>query len=149
MRWTAHLLLLLCAPAQAVQQRVTPAQLCAMSDAVLFGRVSDMETLWAATPEGGLERHAFFEVKESLRGPAMPMADVVLPGGSYGHLTHWVEDVPELQIDGWYVLFLQKAEFGWEIIGGDQGAVPIAPNDLGAGYTRREVSAWLGGCNVR
>jgi hypothetical protein len=145
--WTGALLALSAAPtAPAVQLDVTPAALCSVADAVLLGHVSDLETLWAPTPEGGLERHAFVETQRILRGERAPRFEVILPGGDLGTMHHWVEDVPELRPQATYLLFLAQTAWGWEVIGGERGAVEVAPTGFGQGITIAEAVASIGGC---
>lgn len=135
--------------ASAVQLDVTPAALCSVSDAVVLGRVSDVETLWAPTPEGGLERHAFVETTRALRGGRAARFEVILPGGDLGAMHHWVEDVPELRPQATYLLFLVQTAWGWEVIGGERGAVEVAPTGFGQGITVAEAVASIGGCHAR
>lgn len=148
-------LLALAAPASALQMAVTRPQLCAVADAVVLGRVIDMETLWAATAEGGVERHAFVETFQVARGAPAATYEVVLPGGTIGKLRHWVEDVPKLEIDSAYMLFLARTPEGWQVIGGEAGAVPLfapRPGDdglFGKGEIPQDAIASLGACNAR
>lgn len=136
--------------AHALQMDLTRAELCSISHAVVLGKVSDMETLWAAHEDGGIERRAFVDTFKVLRGEKATMYEVVLPGGQLSGLTQWVEDVPALEIDGQYMLFLsRRASGGWEVIGGDGGAVQIAPNGFGKGETVAEAIASLEGCHAR
>lgn len=141
--WTASF------AAPAVQLDVTPATLCSVSDAVVLGRVSDVETLWAPTPEGGLERHAFVETTRTLRGERGPRFEVILPGGDLGTLHHWVEDVPDLRPQATYLLFLAQTAWGWEVIGGERGAMEVAPTGFGQGITIAEAVASIGSCHAR
>lgn len=140
------------APAGAAQLDVPTATLCALSDAVVVARVSDLETLWSAGPEGGIERRAFVDVGRVARaraGLSVPRAvEVVLPGGEIDAVRHWVEDVPHLDISATYLLFLHRGPDAWEIVGGERGARRVAVGDLGAGWPLRELLAELGACRV-
>lgn len=148
-RWVAAALALAVTPvAPAMQMDLTPAELCQVADAVVVGRVSDQETLWAAVPEGGLERRAFVDVSKVLRGPASKSVEVVLPGGRIGEFWHWVEDVPVLEQDAWYLLTLARTERGWETIGGERGAVRLAVSGSGQGVPVDHAIAALEGCHV-
>lgn len=139
--------------AHALQMELTRAELCSISHAVVLGQVSDSETLWAANGSGGIERRAFVDTYKVLRGEKAPMYEVVLPGGQMGELRHWVEDVPNLEIGGQYMLFLARrspdAGGGWEVIGGEGGAVRVAPTGFGKGETIAEALSSLEGCNGR
>ena len=145
----ASLALALTQAASAVQLDVTPPALCSVSDAVVLGRVSDVETLWAPTLEGGLERHAFVETTRALHGDRAARFEVILPGGDLGTMHHWVEDVPELRPQATYLLFLVQTVWGWEVIGGDRGAVEVAPTGFGQGVTVAEAVASIGSCHAR
>ncbi|HMV68178.1 MAG TPA: hypothetical protein PKA64_15120 [Myxococcota bacterium] len=137
--------------ADALQMDLTRAELCRVSTAVVLGRVSDAETLWAANSNGGIERRVFVDTYKTLRGERAPMYEVVLPGGTMGELHHWVEDVPDLEVGAQYMLFLVRrpieAGGGWDVIGGDGGAVQIAPHGFGKGETVTEAIASLEGCH--
>jgi hypothetical protein len=133
---------------EAMQMDLSRAELCQVADAVVLGRVSDIDTVWAATQEGGLERRAFVDVAQTVRGASARSVEVVLPGGTMGEFRHWVEDVPELAIDAHYLLLLAKTPRGWEVIGGETGALRVAVNGF-QGVPVHEAFASLGGCNAR
>lgn len=132
---------------QAMQMELTRAELCRISDAVVVGEVTDIDTLWAATAEGGLERHAFLSIDTTLKGARSTGAVLVLPGGVLGDYVHWVEDVPELQKGTRYALFLEKTEGGFVVIGGEEGAIVMATEKSWKGETVDHVRATLEGCH--
>lgn len=144
---TVVLALLPATRSEAMQMEVTPSQLCGISDAVVIGDVVDIETAWAAGGSGGVERHVQIAVTDVARGSQQRSVSVLLPGGTIGQLHHFVEDVPELKFGQRYMLFLDQTEAGWQIIGGDAGAVPITTPQSWVGVSRETALSSLGGCH--
>jgi hypothetical protein len=105
---------------------VTRAELCGVSDLVVVAEVTSGETRWAAGPAGAIERVRWLHVHDLVRGAAGDTVEVTLPGGRIGGTGHWVEDVPELLGNTTYLLFLHATGEGFEVIGGDAGAVRVA-----------------------
>lgn len=120
------LLALWMAPADAAQLRVARSELCEVASHVVLAEVTSGETRWRAGTQGGIERVRWLHVVDGIRGGARTDLEVVLPGGTIGEVTHWVEDVPELLTNGTYLLFLIPTEAGLQPVGGDQGAVRVA-----------------------
>jgi len=147
--WAWGLALAWAAPVGAAQMNLTRGELCAVADLVVVGRVSDLETVWAAIAEGGLERRVLVNVGRTVRGAAPKSVEVVLPGGKMGEFWHWVEDVPSLEVDRTYLLLLSRTERGLEVIGGESGATEIATNGSWRGVSIDEALASLGGCDAR
>lgn len=136
-------------PALAMQEALTPMRRCALSDMVVAAEVTDIETLWAPGADGGLERHAHLNISTVFRGAGKAGTTVVLPGGQQGEFRHWVEDVPELEVDASYLLFLGHHDGRLVVIGGEAGAVRLAsPDRLSSGVSLGQVSKALGGCDV-
>lgn len=118
-------------PAEAAQLRLTRAELCTVSDLVLVAEVTSGETRWADGTAGGIERIRWVAVRHLVSGGTRPSqasntVEVVLPGGTIGELTQWVEDVPELLGNSTYLLFLAETDGELRVVGGEQGAVRIA-----------------------
>jgi hypothetical protein len=136
--------------ADALQLRLTPDQLCGLSDAVVHGEVTDLETFWAPGEQAQIERRAWLDVHGVAHGARLQGAEVILPGGEIGSLKHWVEDVPQLEVGATYLLFLQRdaENKGYRIIGGDEGAVRIAPGDVGQGVKLDDALSALGVCDA-
>lgn len=104
-----------------------------------------METVWAEN--GDIERHAWVAVQRSIRGTDVDTVEITLPGGTIGDLGHGVEDVPDLLIDRRYLLFLFRDERGGhQVLGGDAGAVLIAPANGGEGEPYIVALASVGRC---
>lgn len=134
---------------EAMQLPLTRAQLCALSATVVVARVAEVETHWAAGAEGGIERHALLDVERVVKGPTVAGATVLLPGGELENLRHWVEDVPELESDARYVLFLGKLGSAYEVLGGEAGAVQVASETDWRGEAVDAVIASMEGCDAR
>lgn len=132
MRGWIALALGLSSPAFALQLEVTRPELCALSERVVFAEVTDVETRWTAT--GTLERHVHVAVSDTVQGPASDGLDLVLPGGSLGEVTVYVEDSPRLLANGEYLLFLGRDQAGrLTVYGGEQGAIRILPEGARSG----------------
>lgn len=144
-------LVVLTTPAsQAMQLKLSPAELCRVSSAVVVVRVDSVETHWSTTQEGGLERHALVTVDQVVKGPALPGATVVLPGGTFEEFSHWVEDVPQLEAEAHYLLFLGKLpERTFEVLGGEQGAIRIATGTSWNGESLPQILSSLEGCHAQ
>lgn len=138
--------------AHALQMKLTRSDLCKVSDLVVVGTVAHQDTAWAATPEGGLERRTLVSASHTLRGAKVSQAEVLLPGGELNGFRHWVEDVPDLEIGATYLLFLGRTAEGWNVLGGDQGAVRVVtPGTVGFGDGEplSAVLASVEGCHAR
>ncbi len=145
----AGLLALWASPSEAMQLEVTRAQLCGVSAAVALVEVGEIETHWASGPDGGIERHALVEVQQVIKGAAPKGATIVLPGGEIENLRHWVEDVPELEVGARYVVFLNKLAEGYEVIGGEAGAIQVASATDWRGEAVDDVIVSMEGCHAR
>ena len=130
--------------ATALQQQVTRAELCALSEHVLLVEVTDVETRW--TSEATIGRWAHLAILDRVKGTQADGIDVWLPGGTMGHLTQQVEDVPNLMVNGQYLLFLGPGGSGQlEVLGGAQGHIRILQNGRNA-ETREEALASVEVC---
>lgn len=112
--------------AWAAQMQVTRAELCGVSDLVVVAEVTSGETRWATGPAGAIERVRWLHVHDPVRGAASDTIEVILPGGTIGGIGQWVEDVPELLGNTTYLLFLEATGSGFQVIGGDAGAVRVS-----------------------
>jgi hypothetical protein len=150
-RWVrivALFTILIAAPAWAMQLAMSRPELCAMSDRVVIGEVTSGETLWAEGEDGGIFRRVWIASERDLRGGGSDTVEVVLPGGTIGEFQHSVEDVPNLAIDGRYLLFLRRSDDGsYSILGGHQGAVQVQPPTGGAGERFIDALSSVGRCN--
>jgi hypothetical protein len=116
-------------PTFAAQAPLDDAARCALADLVLIGRVAGIDTVWAADPEGGLERRVQIVVQSQWKGATARWVEVTLPGGTDGRWTHSVEDVPDLTTADRWGLFLMRTPRGLEVVGGGTGAIAIASSD--------------------
>ena len=149
----ASLWLILCLLASpgtfAAQQRVDRPSLCSVAAAVVVAEVTTIETQWAAGERGGIERRAWLSVLKTAHGDPKDTLEIILPGGSMGQISQWVEDVPSLQLDRPYLLFLGTHQDRLHIIGGDQGAIPISMAPGSPGESMAEALNSLGGCRAK
>jgi hypothetical protein len=89
------------------------------ADLVVIAEVTSSEVRWAEGRRGGLETVVW------LATTAGETLEIVLPGGEKdGHYTR-VEDVPRLLPDRSYLLHLIATPQGWQVLGGEQGAVRV------------------------
>lgn len=135
-------------PTWASQLRVTPQQLCSISDSVVVAYVTDTETRWSvAQSKGGIERVAFLSIQDTVKG-SLDTDEVVLPGGQIGDVRQWVEDVPNLLVNAQYLLFINHVDGQQRIVGGDQGAVRILPQPSSRGQTLDSALASVEVCRA-
>jgi hypothetical protein len=121
----------------AMQMKLSRTDLCALSHRVVVGEVTDIETRWTEGVEGGIERVVRVAVSDAVKGGDTAAVDLLLPGGQIGEVGHWVEDVPQLMVNGQYLLFLAPGltDARLQVIGGEFGAVRITPQGARVGET--------------
>lgn len=143
-------LLLLAAPATAMQIEVPRHELCAASTQVVVAEVTSMETVWAADSNGGLETRVWLHTHREVRGSSPELIELVFPGGTKDGMTHFVEHSPKLVLDARYMLFLAPHdERKTQVLGGEQGVVRIASRPTDPGESLASVLSDLGDCRVR
>ncbi|MCO4748194.1 MAG: hypothetical protein KC912_25595 [Proteobacteria bacterium] len=142
--------LLFSAPATALQRDVPRPELCAASTQVVVADVTSQETVWSATPDGGLETRVWFATHRLVRGVSEDTIELVFEGGQKGDLTHWVEHSPDFVMDARYMLFLAPhKDRGLQVLGGEAGAIRIASKPNEPGESLAKVLGTLGDCHVR
>lgn len=135
------------APAsEAAQLPLTRAEICSISDTVIVGEVTDVETRWVEGTDGQIERLASLVHFQNAAGESTGDLTVTLAGGSMGELTHWVEDQPELKANQTYMLFLERFERGWRVVGGERGAIAIQ-TQISHGESLQRAMRTLKGCD--
>lgn len=145
--WVVLVGLLTAGPAIALQQQLSRPALCAMSDVVVIGEVTSAETVWAEGDDGGILRRSWLATWRGIKGAPGDTVEVLLPGGTIGDVSHVVEDVPNLRIDSRYLLFLERLDDGsLQVVGGDAGAVLVAPSEGGDGESYIGALASIGSC---
>jgi len=136
-------------PALAMQQQASRPTLCSISDVVAIAEVTSGETAWVEGGDGGILRRVWLATWRGIKGAPGDTLEVILPGGAIGDLEHVVEDVPDLAVDARYLLFLERAEDGsLYVVGGDAGAVLIAPSEGGPGEAYISALASVGSCRA-
>ncbi len=135
--------------AHAVQLELTRGELCELSEKVVVGEVSSTETRWADVRSGAIERSAWISVALDVKGQKADTVEVILPGGSMGELSHWVEHTPRLIENGRYLLFLSQIGGRWFVTGGEQGAVRITPQGARIGETQEEALLSAEACRAK
>ena len=90
------------------------------------------------------------ETTSTVKGQSANSLVVNLPGGQIGETGHWVEDVPNLMVNGRYLLFLAPDMDGkLTVIGGEQGAVRITKQGAKIGETLESATTSVEVCRVR
>lgn len=135
--------------AEALQLEMSRPELCAMSDLVVYGEVTNVDTHWASGETGGLERRAYVSALRTLRGDRTESVEVILPGGELEGFQHYVEDVPPLAPRSQYILFLGAKDGAYEVLGGFQGAVQVTDQAFGVGEPLRHAITTLEGCDAK
>lgn len=147
---TALPLLAAAAPALAMQLEVPRPELCAASTQVVVADVTSTETLWSASPEGGLETRVWLTTHRTVHGHEDGTVELLFPGGTKDGLTQWVEHTPQLLEGARYLLFLAPhPERGLQVLGGEQGAVRIAARPGEPGESLAGALRSLGDCRGR
>jgi hypothetical protein len=137
---------LLSTHALALQQQVTREALCEVSTVVLVAEITSIETRWAEGETGGIERVAWLAPIHVHRGALSPNSPVILPGGEINGLTYWVEDVPQLEADQQYLLFLEDHGSSYAAIGGENAPIPVRSTPGTRGASIAQALAELGRC---
>lgn len=111
-RWAAVLALALAAfaPAEATTMiRMGVEELVASNEAVVLGRVVDVQSYWNS--EGSfILSDVTVEVLDVLKGSAAKEITLTVMGGSVGELTTLILAGPEMMVDGEYLLFLNRED---------------------------------------
>ncbi len=132
--------------ALALQQEVTREALCSISSVVLVAEITSIETRWSEGESGGIERVAWLAPIQASLGELSPNKPVVLPGGELNGLTYWVEDVPKLEADQQYLLFLKDRGGFYEAIGGENAPIPVRSTQGTRGQPIEQALSELAGC---
>ena len=133
---------LLGGPAEAARLAVPLPELCAGSALVVLAEVTGSEP--EPTEQGLLLTSYDLAVIRVIRGelPAEPPR-VIVPGGSDGEVRLLVSEAAKLQVDGRYLLLLsRRAQGGYLVRGGPDGAIPVAAGEEEAALAR------LGSCRA-
>lgn len=138
------------AGAAAMQMDWDRSELCGRAAWVGVAEVSSMETRWVPGPEGAIERQVWLTVQYDLEGNLdQDTLSLTLRGGELDGLQHWVEHQPALRLDQPYLIMIEPdSEGGWQLLGGDRGAIAL---DLGpgtAGEGLEQALASLGSCDA-
>lgn len=145
---SAYVLLLLAAgstPAWAMQPELSLRERCEGADAVIVGEVTSGEVVWTA--DGQILTRRWVATQRVIRGAAPATVEVRLPGGELQGLGLWVEDVPQLEEDHRYVLFLEATPGGgWQVYGGEAGAWLLQDRNGGPGLPHVDALRILGVC---
>lgn len=146
-RLVSAILLLLTAssPAWAMQPELTVLDRCEGADAVIIGEVTSGEVVW--TPDGQILTRRWVATQRVIRGTVPATLEINLPGGELQGLGQWVEDVPKLDEDKRYVLFLEAEPGGaWHVFGGEAGAWLVQDKNGGQGLPHLDALRILGVC---
>ena len=147
------LVLLLCSSAaQAITIPLSLSELTGLADTVVLGTVVSSSSQWNAE-HNNIYTEVVVSVADSLKGSAGEKTiTIIVPGGTVGEITQWVEDTATFEAGEQVGLFLEDlnsakvSEMGLDsasrmsangsavrIIGGLQGKLSLAKDNLSAG----------------
>ncbi len=149
---TACLVFLLCSnAAQALTIPLSQSELTGLADTVVLGTVVSSNTHWN-TEHNNIYTEVVVSVTDSLKGSAGKTITIIVPGGTDGEITQWVEDTATFMSGELVGLFLEELnsyevfQMGLDltsqivangsvvqIIGGLQGKLSLAKDSQFAG----------------
>ena len=124
MRHAPLITLLVASPTLAMQQAVSPAELCAQTPLVIEAEITGQQGMWN---DALIETHHDVHVHRVFRGePQEDSLTVVVPGGTVSGVTLTVSESPTLRTDHRYVLLLtHRPDGAWTVSGGPQGVFAL------------------------
>lgn len=136
-------------PAFGFAVPVPRSQLCAWSDLTVVVDVARQEVRWAQGPRGDLETVSDLVAVRVVHGVAPSDLFVRALGGALGGMVQRVEDSPQLEVGGRYLLMLRRASDGdgWTVVGGEAGAIQLERGQH-RGETETGAVASLGACHA-
>ena len=124
MRLALLIPLLVTAPSVAMQQAVSPAELCAHSPLVVEAEITGHQGMWN---DSLIETHHDLHVHRVFKGELTEDSiTVVVPGGTASGVTLAISESPSLRNDHRYLLLLTTRPDGaWTVSGGPQGVFAL------------------------
>lgn len=102
-----------------------------LSRTIFRGRVVNSETFFNSET-GDIMTRYLFQVDETLKGPASGQIEIIEYGGTIGGLTMMVPHGARYQSNTEYLVFAWRDGLRQErTLGGDQGALPLIPDQTG------------------
>jgi hypothetical protein len=149
---TACLVLLLCSNAAlALTVPLSQSELTNLADTVVLGTVVSSSSHWN-TEHNNIYTEVVVSVTDSLKGSAGKMITIIVPGGTVGEITQWVEDTSTFMSGELVGLFLEELnsyevfQMGLDsasqmaangsavrVIGGFQGKLSLTKDNLSYG----------------
>ena len=123
-----------------IMVKLTLPQLAHSADVVAVGVVADIRS--ASDSSGKLVTLVSIDLEETLKGQAASPMVIQVAGGIAGIQTVVVEDAPEFRSHERVVVFVQRSDNNYSVVGGFQGKFTIdASNRVGGepleGFTQR------------
>ena len=93
------------------------------AESIVYARTLYTESRWAQPETGDIETVVHLEVLQVAKGHAEDEITVVVPGGTIGDLTVYVDSMPQFSLGETAILFLDAKG---RIVGDSQGRLPVA-----------------------
>jgi hypothetical protein len=108
--------------------QLTLEQLAAKADSILVGKVTNITCYQEG--KGNIYTLVTLSVEQTIKGE--PVGEVVIrvPGGKVGELEMMVTDTPSFQLGERAVVFLDKGDGTFTVVGGFQGKFTVDNNNM-------------------
>ena len=111
--------------------KLTLEQLAARADSILVGKVVNIACY--QEDKGNIYTRATLSVEQTIKGETEGEVVITILGGEVNGLTQWVSDTPSFQLGERAVVFLDKDEGIFTVVGGFQGKFTIDKNNMVSG----------------
>lgn len=122
------------APSQStggLVEKLSLHDLAARAGLIVVGKVVGIT--YAKDAAGNIYTQVAFSVEQTLKGESAREVVINVPGGKLDGRVLEVEDAPSFQSGEKAVVFLQKADGNFRVVGGFQGKFSIGQNDMVGG----------------
>jgi hypothetical protein len=112
-------------------EKLTIEELTARANSILVGEVTDIACYREG--EGNIYTRVTLSVEQTIKGETKEVVNLRVPGGELNGQAMWVEDAPSFQLGERAVVFLDKGEGIFTVVGGFQGKFTIDKNNMVSG----------------
>ncbi len=114
-----------------IVEKLTIDDLALRADSILVGEVTDITC--SEENAGNIFTIVTFSVEQRIKGETEGQASIRVPGGEVDGRTLEVENAPSFQLGERAVVFLNKCEDVFTVVGGFQGQFAIDKNNMVGG----------------
>ena len=114
--------------AAGIIEKLTLEQLTARADSILVGKVTDITV--HKEGKGNIYTLVTLSMEQTIKGETGGKVVIRVPGGEVGGLVLMVTDTPSFQLGERAVVFLDKGEGIFNVVGGFQGKFSIDENNM-------------------